>query len=72
VIAASVDTRVRVDLLANVMAIVWPLREVDRDNGVSPDLIASLCERAFWTSVVNSSGVRSAIDRRWRGANGEV
>lgn len=46
-IAASVDTRVRVDLLANVMAIVWPLREVERDNGVSPDLIASLCERAF-------------------------
>lgn len=71
-IAASVDTRVRVDLLLNVIAIVWPFKEVERDSGVSPDLIASLWERAFWTRVVNSSGVRSAIERRCRGAKGEV
>lgn len=71
-IAASVETRVRVERLENMIAIVLPVREVDSERGVRPDLMDSLCERAFWTSFVNSAGVRSAIERRWRGAKGEV
>lgn len=37
-----------------------------------PDLIDRLCEAALRTRALNSVGVRSAIERRWRGANGEV
>lgn len=34
--------------------------------------MAVLCEEAFRTRVVNSDGVRSAIERKCRGAKGEV
>lgn len=34
--------------------------------------MAALCEEAFRTRVVNSDGVRSAIERRCRGAKGDV
>ena len=36
------------------------------------DLMVFLCFAAFRTSVVSSWGVRSAMERRWRGAKGEV
>lgn len=71
-IAASVETRVRVERFENMIAIVWPFMEVERESGVSPDLMDSLCDRAFWTRVVSSAGVRSAMDRRCRGEKGEV
>ena len=40
--------------------------------GTEPDLMETLCEFAFRTRVVNSAGVRSATESRWRGAKGEV
>jgi len=48
------------------------VREFRRLLGTEPDLMVVLCEEAFRTRVVNSEGVRSAIERRCRGANGEV
>lgn len=42
VTAASVDTRVRVLLLLNIMAMVCPVRLLDSDFGVWPDLTADL------------------------------
>ena len=39
---------------------------------MEPDLMEVLKEDAFRTRVVSSDGVRSAMERRWRGANGEV
>jgi hypothetical protein len=68
VTAASVDTRVRVLRLLNIMAIVCPARLLDRVLGVWPDLTAVLYEDALRTSLVNSLGLRSAMDVRWRGA----
>lgn len=62
----------RVLRLLNIIATVLPVNESDSDIGIEPDLIACLWEAAFRTRVVNSGGVRSAIDRRCRGANGEV
>lgn len=54
------------------MAIVFPERELGRLLGIEPDLIEVLWEDALRTSVLNSAVVRSAIERKWRGANGEV
>ncbi|KAH3988703.1 hypothetical protein HBI23_132210 [Parastagonospora nodorum] len=73
-IAPSVDTRVRVLLLLNVMATVLPANAPRIESGISPvpDLIEVLWFSAFRTSVVSSAGVRSAIDIKCRGANGEV
>jgi cobalamin synthase len=73
-IAPSVDTRVRVLLLLKVMATVLPANAPRRVCGISPvpDLIAVLCWCAFRTSVVSSAGVRSAIESKCRGANGDV
>lgn len=34
--------------------------------------MAVLCKAALRTRAVNSAGARSAIERRWRGAKGEV
>jgi hypothetical protein len=71
--AASVETRVLVERLENMIAIVLPRRLFERLGGNdSPDLSADLCAEALRMSVVSSAGVRSAIVRRWRGANGEV
>ncbi len=72
--APSEDTRVRVLLLLNVMATVLPTSARDSVWGISPvpDLMAVLWCAAFRTSVVSSAGVRSAMDRKCRGANGEV
>lgn len=54
------------------MATVFPDNEPIRFRGIEPDLIARLCEEALRTRAVNSAGVKSAIERRWRGAKGEV
>jgi hypothetical protein len=39
---------------------------------MEPDLREVLWEEALRTRVVSSEGVRSAIERKWRGAKGEV
>lgn len=70
--AASVETRVRVLRLLNIIATLLPERELRRFEGMEPDLMAVLWEEALRTRVVNSEGVRSAIERRCRGANGDV
>jgi hypothetical protein len=70
--AASVETRVRVDRLLNIIATVLPLKLPNRFRGIEPDFMAVLCKEALRTRVVSSEGVRSAIERKWRGANGEV
>jgi len=70
--AASVETRVRVLRLLNIIATVLPLREPSRFLGTDPDLMAVLWELALRTRVVSSAGVRSAIERKCRGAKGEV
>lgn len=70
--AASVDTRVRVLRLEKAMAIVWRARELCSVVGRRPDLIADLWEDALRMRVVSSAGFRSAIERRCRGAKGEL
>ena len=65
-------TLVRVLRLLNIIATVLPARAPRRDLGIEPDLIACLWEWALRTRVVNSVEERSAIDRRDRGAKGEV
>lgn len=50
--------------MLNTMATVWPDNEPIRFWGTDPDLIERLCDDALRTSVVNSAGVRSAIDRK--------
>lgn len=70
--APSVDIRVRVLRLLNIMATVLPVRAPRRFFGIEPDLMARLWEWALRTRLVSSVGVRSAMDRRWRGAKGEV
>lgn len=72
VTAASVETRVRVERLLNIIAMVLPERAPWSWGGVVPDLMAVLEEEALRTRVVSSVGVRSAMERRWRGAKGEV
>lgn len=66
------ETRVRVERLLNIIAIVWPLKLPSRLLGIDPDFMDVLWDEAFRTRVVNSAGVRSAMERRCRGANGEV
>jgi hypothetical protein len=72
--APSVETRVRVLRLLNVIATVFPANAPRRVWGTSPvpDLMAVLCWCALRTSVVSSAGVRSAMESRCRGANGDV
>jgi hypothetical protein len=70
--APSVETRVRVLLLLNASATVLPERAFWINDGVLPDFMAFLREAALRTRVVSSWGVRSAMERRCRGANGEV
>ena len=73
-IAPSVDTLVRVLRLLKVMATVFPASAPRSECGISPvaPLIAALCAPAFRTSVVSSPGVRSAMERRCRGAKGDI
>jgi hypothetical protein len=70
--AASVETRVLVLRFENIIATVLPVRVPCRELGIEPDLMACLCEAALRTRVVSSVDVRSAMERRWRGAKGEV
>lgn len=70
--ADSVETRVRVLRLENGMAMTLPVNELRREVGTAPDFNATLCECAERTNVISSAGVRSAMERRWRGAKGEV
>lgn len=65
--AASVDTRVRVERLLNIIATAWPLNFALRAKGTSPALRAVLWEEALRTRWVSSVGVRSAMERKWRG-----
>jgi len=70
--AASVETRVRVLRLLNIIATVLPVKEPRMFLGTEPDLIAVLWEEALRTRAVSSIGVRSAIERKCRSAKGEV
>ena len=70
--AASVETRVRVERLLNIIATVLPVRLLRRFLGIAPDFMAVLERKALRMRVVSSEGVRSAMERRWRGAKGEV
>jgi hypothetical protein len=63
---------VRVERLLNIIATVLLVRLPSRFLGTAPDLMEVLWEEALRTRVVSSAGVRSAIERKWRGANGEV
>ena len=54
------------------MAMVLPERVLRSDLGIEPDLMACLWECAFRTRVESSEEERSAIERRDRGAKGEV
>ena len=63
----------RVERLLNVMATVLPEREVEREwRSWRPDLRVCLWVWALRIRVVSSAVVRSAMERRWRGAKGEV
>lgn len=62
--AASVDTRVRVERFEKVIAMVRRASEFCSVDGISPVLRAFLWLIALATRVVNSAGVRSAMDRR--------
>lgn len=62
----------RVERLLNIIAMVLPAKLLSKCVGMAPDLREVLCEEAFRTRVVSSLGVRSAIERKWRGAKGEV
>lgn len=54
----------RVERLLNIIATVLPVREPWREDGTEPDLMEVLWEEALRTRVVNSAGVRSAMERR--------
>lgn len=71
-IALSVDTLVRVERLLNIKAIFWPDSAPIKDLGIEFDFMDTLCEWAFRTRVVSSAELRSAIDRKCRGAKGDV
>src|SRR6266536_5459598 len=70
--AASVDTRVRVLRLLNIIVTVLPVRAPSKFLGTEPDLMEVLWEEALRMRVVSSAGERSAMERRCRGAKGEV
>lgn len=62
--AASVETRVLVLRLLNIMATVSPFKVSNIEIGIEPDLTACLCEWALRTRVVSSEEERSAMERR--------
>ena len=69
--AASVDTLVLVLRLLNMIATVWPERAPAK-LAAPDDPLTSLCISARRTSAVSSAEVRSEIESKCRGANGEV
>lgn len=69
--AASVLTRVRVERLVNIRAIVWARSLSLRLEGIEPDLTAVLFAEALRTRVTSSCGVRSEMERKCRGEKGE-
>ena len=71
-IAPSVDTRVLVDRLENIIAMVLPARDDARFCDTKPDFIALLCKAALRIKVFSSVLERSLIDKKWRGAKGEI
>lgn len=72
VMAASEETRVRVERFVKIKGIVFVDKAPERDLGSLPDLMADLWEEALETSLVSSGVVRSAMERKWRGAKGDV
>ena len=74
--ADSVETRVRVLLLLNMTATVRPSRgfapPASRAKSGRPDLAACLWLKAFFTRVASSGAETSAMERRCRGAKGEL
>ena len=71
--ADSVDTRVRVERLENIIAIVLPRRLFWRLWwSPPPALIADLWAEALRMRRVSSVGVRSPIESRCRGVKTEV
>lgn len=58
--------------MEKIIAMLLLSRVFERLGGFEPDLMDVLCDAALLTSVVSSWGVRSAMERRCRGANGEV
>ena len=70
--AASVETRVLVLRLENMIAIVCPRRDCERVGSKALDFAACLWVAALRTRVESSVGERSDIERRCRGAKGEV
>lgn len=58
--------------LLNIIATVLPDSAPSKLRGTDPLLMVFLCCDALRTKVVNSAGVKSAIDKKWRGANGET
>jgi hypothetical protein len=58
--------------LEKVRAMLWPASEDVKCAGREEDFAAVLCLEALRTRAVSSWGERSAIERKWRGANGEV
>jgi hypothetical protein len=62
--AASVETRVRVERLLNIMATVLPVKLLRMFLGMDPDLMEVLWEEALRTRVVSSLGVRSAMESK--------
>lgn len=70
--APSVLIRVLVERLLKVMATVLPDRAPSNVLGTEPDFMACLCWYALRTRVVSSVELRFSIDRRCRGANGDV
>jgi hypothetical protein len=58
--------------LLNIIATVLPDNAPSKFRGTEPLLIVFLCWEALRTRAVNSAGVRSAIERKCRGAKGET
>lgn len=69
--APSVEILVLVLRLLNVMATDLPVSAPRIDTGTEPDFMDCLCVCALRTRVTSSAGVRSEIDRKWRGGIGE-
>jgi len=55
-----------------MMAIVWAKSLSFKLDGSEPDLTADLLAEALRTRAVSSWGVRSEMERKCRGAKGEV
>lgn len=70
VTAASVDTRVRVLRLLNIMATVWPMSAVASPVGARPALTACFRDAALRTKAESSPGVRSLMDIKCLGLDG--